>query len=89
MSEYLYASIKPKSPRVAKTLLVRAYFRVCGSSLNNIPEQIANGSMVRNNDVEKSAKNAHEDLPLLLQRKCHKLCMAIEAAINKNAVQLI
>ena len=45
--------------------------------------------MVRNNDVEKSAKNAHEDLPLLLQRKCHKLCMAIEAAINKNAVQLI
>ena len=45
--------------------------------------------MVKNNDVEKSAKNAHDDLPLLLQRKCHKLCMAIEAAINKKAVQLI
>jgi hypothetical protein len=45
--------------------------------------------MVRKREVENNAKNAHDDLPLLLQRKCHKLCMAIEAAIRKNAVQLI
>ena len=89
MSQYLYASIKPTLQTAPQKPPAMANMMTFCGRVHSSPEPSANGSMVRNNDEENNAKNSIEDLPLLLQRKCHRLCIAMELAIKPNAIRFI
>jgi hypothetical protein len=63
-----------------------AYFTIEKGTVPIKLELKAKGEIVINNEVENTAKNAIDGLPLLLHKKCHKLCINIEARIKYNAI---
>ena len=89
ISEYLYAHFNPVLQIAPLNAPQQANNIASFGSFSNSPELNANGSMVKNSELENKAKNAIEGRPLLLQRKCHKLCSKIEDKINIKAVILI
>ena len=66
-----------------------AYLNTLHGTLNKIPDHTPKLNTVRKSAVENKAKNVIEVLPLLLQRKCHKLCSNNEINIKINAVKVI
>ena len=66
-----------------------ANFTILKGTVPSRPELNASGKIVIKRDVENRAKNAIEALPLLLQRKCHKLCIRMERKIRLKARSVI
>ena len=89
ISEYLYAHFSPVLQIAPLNAPQQAKIIASFGNFSNSPELNANGSMVKKSELENRAKNAIEGRPLLLQRKCHKLCIKIEDNINTKAVILI
>ena len=66
-----------------------ANFTMLKGTVPSRPELNARGKMVIKSEVENSAKNAIEAFPLLLHRKCHKLCIRMERKIRLKARSVI
>ena len=78
--------MSPANPNKAPST---AYCSTLHGRLNMIPDHTPQQNTVRKSDVENSAKNAMDDLPLLLHKKCHKLCNNNEMNMRMNAVKVI
>jgi hypothetical protein len=63
-----------------------AYFTISKGTVKSRLELIAKGRIVIKSEEEKRAKNAIDGLPLLLHKKCHKLCINIEIRIKYKAI---